>query len=510
MAEGKTTGANQKSGVCYNSVAMPLDEVPGLSPDELRQTAVALCKDGARIVAFFALPRSTDGGHDLFLVLAEDAASRLRLFRTQLGSGEPLSSLSVEFPQAQRFEREIHEQHGIAIPGHPWLKPLRRHAGIPRQSGGVTPGPGYPFFQMSGAGVHEVAVGPVHAGIIEPGHFRFQCHGERVFSLEIHLGYQHRGAEALLMRSSPARQLVIAESIAGDTAMGHSLAHCMVREALAGAAPPLAADALRGIALELERLANHIGDLGAMCGDVAYLPGASYFGRLRGNFLNLLMRLSGNRFGRVLMSVGGVRFGLDHTTRDDFLGRLAKDAADFERVADMTFNTSSVLSRFEHTGVVTEDEARDLGLVGPVGRACGLTRDSRQDHPVGIFRFAHIPTAVAKTGDVTARALVRRLEAQRSITFVQDQLRKLPDGPLTTNVDRAAPKQIVVALVEGWRGEIAHVGMTDDRGQLRGYKIVDPSFHNWFGLSMALRDNEISDFPICNKSFNLSYAGHDL
>src|SRR5690606_37394011 len=214
------------------------------------------------------------------------------------------------------FERELHELHGLSITGHPWLKPLRAHAGL---AGGS-----HPFFQVKGPGVHEVAVGPVHAGIIEPGHFRFQCHGEEVLSLELHLGYQHRGAESLLLRSSPARRLVIAESIAGDTAVGHALAYCMAMEALTETRVSPSADALRGIALELERVANHVGDLGALSGDVAYLPGASYFGRLRGNFLNLLMELSGNRYGRGLLSVGGVRFGLDAAMRKSFLEQLQR------------------------------------------------------------------------------------------------------------------------------------------------------------------------------------------
>jgi Ni,Fe-hydrogenase III large subunit len=331
-----------------------------------------------------------------------------------------------------------------------------------------------------------------------------------VLSLEIHLGYQHRGAEALLLRSSPARRLVIAESIAGDTAVGHALAYCTAMEALAGASVPLSAHSLRGIALELERLANHIGDLGALSGDVAYLPGASYFGRLRGNFLNLLMELSGNRYGRGLLSVGGVRLALDAVTRKTFLDRLRKDEAELEAVAALMFDTASVLSRFEGTGRVTEETARDLGLVGPVARASGLPRDVRHDHPAGIFRFAHIPMTLATSGDVMARALVRWLEVRRSLTFVQEQIRELPDGPLSERVGAVSPNRMVVALVEGWRGEIAHVAVTDEKGRLRGYKIVDPSFHNWFGLGMALRGNQISDFPLCNKSFNLSYAGHDL
>jgi Ni,Fe-hydrogenase III large subunit len=284
----------------------------------------------------------------------------------------------------------------------------------------------------------------------------------------------------------------------------------MAMEGLGEASVPLYAQTLRGIALEIERLANHVGDLGALCGDVAYLPGASYFGRLRGNLLNLLMELSGNRYGRGLLSVGGVRFGLDAAMRKTFLERLRRDEAELKEIAALMFDTPSVLSRFEGTGVVAEQTARDLGLVGPIARASGLPRDVRHDHPLGIFQFAHIPVAVASSGDVMARALVRWVEVQRSLTFVQEQIRELPDGPPAERVGAASPDRMVIALVEGWRGEIVHVAVTDEKGRLRGYKIVDPSFHNWFGLGIALRGNQISDFPLCNKSFNLSYAGHDL
>jgi Ni,Fe-hydrogenase III large subunit len=506
VSEGQRNAAAFRNGTSFLT-----GDIPTVDPEGLRREALALCRDGGRIAAFFALPRAgSDAGHDVFLVVAQDGLNSLRVLRTRLLSGSSLPSLSAELAQAQAFERELHELHGLSIVGHPWLKSLRKHPQIVGRSGNGSQSDVHPFFQVRGPGIHEVAVGPVHAGIIEPGHFRFQCHGEEVLSLEIHLGYQHRGAESLLLRSSPARRLVIAESIAGDTAIGHASAYCMAMEGLGGASLPLSAHSLRGIALELERLANHIGDLGALAGDVAYLPGASYFGRLRGNFLNLLLALSGNRYGRGLLSVGGVRLGLDAAMRKTFLERLRKDESELEAVAELMFDTPSVLSRFEDTGVVSMQTARDLGLVGPVARASGLQRDVRHDHPAGIFRFAHVPVTVATSGDVMARALVRWLEVQRSLTFVQEQIRELPEGPLAAKVEAALPNRMVVAIVEGWRGEIAHVAMTDEKGQLRGYKIVDPSFHNWFGLSMALRGNQISDFPLCNKSFNLSYAGHDL
>ncbi len=499
---------------CKNGLAVQFGDVPKVLPAVFKGICVDVCSKGARLAALCALPprnRDPEEGQEMLAVVADDARGCLGLVRTQVPDSRRYPALSTELPQAQAFERELLEDHGVHPEGHPWPKPLRKHADLEAGSGkngaGANP---HPFFRVEGPGIHEVAVGPVHAGIIEPGHFRFQCHGETVRHLEIQLGYQHRGAETLLLRSPPARRLVVAESIAGDTSIGHALAYCIALEALANVEVPLYAHAVRGIALELERLANHVGDLGALCNDVGYLPGASWFGRLRGEFLNLLMELSGNRFGRSLVRPGGVRFRISAEQQKDFLARLTKAERDLRDTAEVTFDTPAVCSRFEHTGVVTREVAQTLGLVGPVARASGCDRDVRRDHPFGIFRFVHIPVALVEAGDVMARALVRWLETQRSITFLREQLSELSEESLCVDAPELRPKSLAVSTVEGWRGEIVHVAITSTDGKLAGYKIVDPSFHNWFGLAMALRGNQISDFPLCNKSFNLSYAGHDL
>jgi Ni,Fe-hydrogenase III large subunit len=491
-----------------NGFAVARASVPDFPVADFRELCVDICSRGGRLAALCALPRELQDPkepQEILAVLVDDARGSVGLLRARVPDSRRYPALSTELPQAQAFERELFEDHGILPEEHPWLKPVRRHSDLESAKGDP-----YPFFRVEGAGIHEVAVGPVHAGIIEPGHFRLQCRGETVLHLEIQLGYQHRGAESLLLRSSPARRLVVAESIAGDTSIGHALAYCMAIEALANIEVPLYAQVLRGIALELERLSNHVGDLGALCNDIGYLPGSSWFGRLRGEFLNLLMELSGNRFGRGLVRPGGIRFGLSAGQRGDFLARLARAERDLWNTTQVTFHSPSVGSRFEHTGVVTREAAETLGLVGPVARASGGDRDVRRDHPFGIFRFAHIPVALADSGDVMARALVRWLETQRSNTFLREQLNELPQESLSTDVPALAPESLAVSMVEAWRGEIVHVAVTSADGQLSGYKVVDPSFHNWFGLAIALRGNQISDFPLCNKSFNLSYAGHDL
>jgi Ni,Fe-hydrogenase III large subunit len=324
------------------------------------------------------------------------------------------------------------------------------------------------------------------------------------------LGYQHRGVERLLETMERDRAIYVAESIAGDSVIAHTSAYCGALEALARSHKSARAQTIRGIALELERLANHIGDLGAISGDIAYQPAAAYFGRMRGECLNLLMTLSGNRYGRGLVRLGGVGFDLEDDMAREMEHRLGKLEEELMRVADLFFGASSVQSRLEGVGVVPRAACLERGYVGPVARACEVARDIRHDHPYGVFRFAQVPVATAWAGDVYSRALVRRLEIQRSIEFVIEQVRALPKGDLRAPCGPLAPDELVVALEEGWRGEVVHAVLTDGDGGIRRHKVIDPSFNNWSALAMAMPGNQISDFPLCNKSFNLSYAGHDL
>jgi len=482
----------------------PLAELPVLAADRWRDAVLDAARDGGRLVGVWAWPAASQD-LELLAVVAFDAAGRLVAFRSRVARHASHPCLTALLPAAQAFEREIFETFGVRPEGHPWPKPLVRHTDL------ETPGApdAHPFFAVSGLGVHEVAVGPVHAGIIEPGHFRFQCAGETVLHLEIQLGYQHRGVERMLLDGTPARRLAMVESIAGDAAIGHAAAYCQALEALAGCDVPPRAQALRAVALELERIANHVGDLGALCGDVGYLPGAAYLGRLRGDFLNLLLELSGNRFGRGLIVPGGVRFDVAGERAAAFAARVAAAGRDLDEVADLVFGESSVMSRFEQAAPLSHELAQRLGLVGPAARASGCRRDVRVDHPSGYYCFAHIPMAHFEGGDVLARAMIRRVEARRSIAFVREEIERLPGGRLAVAVGEPAPDAIVVSLVEGWRGEIAHVAVTDGGGELRALRISDPSLHNWLGLALAMRDRQISDFPLANKSFNLSYAGHD-
>jgi Ni,Fe-hydrogenase III large subunit len=452
---------------------------------------------GGRAAAYFAVPEG--GAHRLVMAIVFDRDSRAEVYSTSVSG--PFRSLTPSFPQLHLFEREIYEQSGLKPMGHPWLKPIRFN------TPGAVPGVA-DYFTVHGSQVHEVAVGPVHAGVIEPGHFRFQCHGERVFHLEIMLGYQHRGVEKKMIGGPDGCSIHYAETLAGDTTIGHAWAYCGAVEALAGVNVPPRAQALRGLMLELERLANHTGDLGALAGDVAYLPTASFCGRLRGDLLNMSALVCGNRFGRNMLRPGGVNYDLDPALIKELKLRLDRTYRDVESAVSLLWETNSVSDRFDGTGVITKEVAEGLGIVGPAARASGVGLDTRRNFPYGPYE--DFTMSVSGSGDVYSRAYVRWLEIQKSAELVAGWLDALPEGPISAECGELKPGGAVLSLVEGWRGQICHFAVTGGDGRFSHYKVVDPSFHNWQALAMALRGGEISDFPLCNKSFNLSYCGRDL
>ena len=493
-----------------NGQAIRIPDIARLSFTEFSDQAKEIVAQGGKVVQFFAYPAA--GGLRFMAVLRTD-----QLLAACCDAPETYRSLTASCPQFHMFEREIAEQYGICPEGHPWLKMVRYHPnlrGVKDVFGNdyTEDIPGrYPYYQVAGEEIHEVAVGPVHAGVIEPGHFRFNCIGERVLNLEIQLGYQHRGVEQLLVGADLKRLPFITENTAGDTSVGHSLCHAQAMEALGSIQVDDGATIIRTIGLELERIANHVGDLGALSGDVAFLPPANYCGRMRGDFLNMSLLLCGNRFGKGLVRPGGVRFPMDDDNRRDLAARISELGPQVAHTIELLFSTSSVRSRFEGCGAVSLEDANALGLVGPAGRACGLPYDVRRCFPTEHYGRIDIPENAEPTGDVWARAKVRADEVMQSIEIIEHLIKE----PVETQViDQPnltpAADSLVVTLNEAWRGELSHCILTDANGRIVRYKIKDPSFHNWNGLSMSLRDTGISDFPLNNKSYNLSYCGFDL
>lgn len=411
-------------------------------------------------------------------------------FRVEAQGSFP--SLAEEFPALDWFERELWEDHGLVPEGHPSLKPLRNHR-LP-----------YPFDRVEG--LHEVPVGPVHAGIIEPGHFRFSVLGERILHLEVRLGYQHRGVEQLFQGKSLEQALLLAERAGGEP-VAHALAFCQAVEAALGIEVPPRAYRLRRVLLELERLFGHLGHLAGLFTDIGYAYAATQVGKVRALLQGQLERLTGHRYGRNALTVGGVGFDIDPETQVEVRGALAKLAAEAETHLAAALKHPMVLDRLRYVGTLTQAQARWLGLVGPAARACGLGRDLRQDDAL----YQPFTPVVRSGGDVLARAQVYAEEVQQGFVYLDRFLGALPAGAVRVNGAWLKEGELREAhsRVEAGRGELFYwVRLRGNR--VERVKIVDPSFKNWRALELAVRGMGLPDFPIINKSFDLSYAGCDL
>ncbi len=492
-----------------NNQTIPISSIPELDYSSfLEQNVFSLLKgEGAHCVNFFGFPHN--GKIKLICCIADDELNAIHISSSAVDAKQPLPSFSKHNLVFEKFEREIHENFGIAYTDHPWLKPVRYPFNrIDTNSTAAD----YPFFSIESEELHEVGVGPIHAGIIEPGHFRFICNGEQVLHLEIQLGYQHRGIEQLFLEKKKLLQrITLTENIAGDSVAGHTVAFVNLWESLCNYQPGRDLQLSRTIALELERIAIHTGDLSAMCTDVAYQLGSAVYGRLRTPVINYFQKWCGNRLAKGLIRAGKTNFPFTHELVPELINMLDEYEKDFEEISEELFSLPSALARFEKTGVITTKQAATLGTVGMSARMSAIRRDIRFSHPHDLYPELHHQPLIKNHGDVHSRARIRKKEINQSIGYIRQLIKDLPEQEHTySRLLVPSHSSFTISLVEGWRGEICHCAIKDDSGELILYKVKDPSFHNWLALALAVRNNEISDFPICNKSFDLSYCGHDL
>ncbi len=437
--------------------------------------------------------------------------------RLEAEQAELPSLASFHYP-ASRFEREIRDLFGILFAGHPDPRPLVKHgfwpdSYYPLRKGAsrrefTDDGQPFPFTPVGGEGVYEIPVGPVHAGVIEPGHFRFSVMGETIIDMKSRLYFTHKGTEKLFEGRDPLDGVELAERVSGDTSVGHALAYCQAIEAAADVEVPLRARYVRVILLELERLYNHIADVGAIANDTGFAVAHAHCSRIREQLLRVNKQLTGSRLLRGVLTPGGlVR---DLSVPPDLAARIEPVVADFDQIVEICLTNTLVLDRLEGTGVLRPELATDHGVLGYVARASGIDIDARRDHPFAAYPHLTFTVPVFADGDVKARVSVRVEEVHESAELIQQACRNLPSRHVRADLGRLDAFTPAFGIVEAWRGRIVHWIMTGDDGRLHRVKIVDPSFFNWPALSQALVGNIVPDFPLCNKSFNASYSGNDL
>jgi len=464
--------------------------------------------------------RDSYGLHYLFTL---ESSRRWVLLSTELaGNNRLFPSITPHIHAAKWYEREIRDMFGLIPQGHPDLRRLIRHEHWPkgahplkkdfhwdhvlgRQQGE------HRFRHIEGEGVFEVPVGPIHAGIIESGHFRFSVAGEPIMQLELHHFWKHRGIEKLFEQQRLTEAVPLAERVSGDTTVGHSLAYCQAVESLLHLDVPRRGRYLRSLFLELERLHNHLGDVGAICNDTAYALPHMHCGRMKERIMQLNDRLSGSRFLRGVNRVGGAAVDLTREQLAEIVDELNRMEPDFSELESIIAANASLTDRLETTGVLTERTAWDHAVVGVVGRASGLDQDIRRDRPFAAYDELPVKVVPYRYGDVRARMRVRMDEIHESMRLIREIREKIPQGPVAVEPDRTPNAgEWALSAVEGWRGEIVHMVMAGEQGAIHRCKVRDPSFVNWPAIQWTVLGNIIPDFPLINKSFNLSYAGNDL
>jgi len=487
---------------------------------------VVLDLDG-RLMTLFASDERHGTGR--FVVHHVWSLPRHRIFLHVTAPVDPAApsfpSIAAKYPAANWFEREVMDFFGVVADGHPnptrvalhddWPEgawPLRRDFPddrvVPRVAGAL-----HPFRPVTGEGVFQVPVGPVHAGIIEPGHFRFGVAGEPILYLQLRLFYTHKGTEKRFERLPWRHGLFLAESISGDTSVGHALAFAHAIERLAGVEAPPRASALRMVLLELERIYNHTADIGGVATDVAFTVAASRAQVLRERLLRQQDQLFGTRLMRGVVELGGLRRDVSPQGLDALRQHLEGFEKEFDDLITSLIDSGTFTDRVDGTGILPQQAARDLGMVGPAARASGVDVDLRRDHPHDGYERLRFEVPVEEGGDVRARLMVRAREVGQSLSIIRqvlDTMRALSGGPVAADLPEQLPARAsAFGWVEGWRGACTHWVATDERGELTRVKVTDASSMNWPGIIQSVPGNIVPDFPVINKSFNFSYSGND-
>ena len=498
---------------------VPAQRCPVSSGQLLAACRLAWEQGGALAALWGSDERDRDRGFYLRVLLAD--SDGFTLLEHTLPDGEArYPDLSAIFPAANRMQRAVFDLLGLqcdADDQRPWLWqaawpidvfPLRRDfQASPKWEPGEED---YPFVRVAGDGVHEIPVGPVHAGVIEPGHFRFQVVGEKVLRLEERLGYVHKGIEKRFETMALAEGHRLAGRVSGDSTVAYAWAYAQAAEAIAGLAVPPRALALRALCLERERIANHLGDLGYLGNDAGFAFGLSQFSRLREDVLRANARAFGHRLLMDVVAPGGVASDLDAETLTA-LHRQAEDVArEVRRLRSIYDEHAGLQDRFRTCGQVARELALELGLTGLAARASGVARDLRCDFPCPPYDGLEVRLATRETGDVAARVAVRFDELLESLRLTRALLEALPEGELAAPYPAATPERFALGVVEGWRGPVIVALDAGADGTIRRCHPHDPSWQNWPVLEHAVIGNIVPDFPLINKSFNLSYSGADL
>ncbi len=493
-----------------------------IDASELRALCGKARSQKARLVALWGSDEAArSGGYALHLALA--VPSGLLWLTVPLAREHPrYPGIADIYPSADRMQRATYDLVGIHAQDNPDHRKWLRHGAWP---GGVFPlrkdfdiashftpaEDHYPFVKVEGEGVHEIPVGPVHAGTIEPGHFRFSIVGEKILRLEERFGYKHKGIEKRFETMTLEEGARLAGRISGDSTVAYAWAYAMAVEgATGGIEPPRRALALRGILLELERVANHLGDLGYLGNDVALSFGFFQFWRLKEDLLRLNAQLFGHRYLMDMIIPGGVARDLSKREADLLLDRLEKIQGEVTTLKSIYDEHAGAQDRFIMTGQVLPELAEKMGLTGFAGRASGIKHDLRVDYSIPPYQPLKVQLASHTRGDVAARVSVRFDELAESIRLIQALVQQLPPGDIRVPLADATSGRSGIGWVEGWRGEILIALENGENNRIHRCHAHDPSWQNWPALQHAVIGNIVPDFPLINKSFNLSYSGHDL